>query len=44
MIWIVIGLIAVVALALVVVIVLDDVAENHEGPGAAPYDSPSGDL
>lgn len=31
-----------VVLGLIVVTVLDDLGENHEGPGAVPYGSPTG--
>lgn len=37
------GVVAVLALAVLVVkLVLDDVSENHEGPGVVPYDPPDG--
>lgn len=42
MIWILAGVVLVVALGVLVCrLVLDDVAENHEGPGVVPYDPPS---
>jgi hypothetical protein len=37
-----IGAMAVFGLALALVTILDDVAENHTGAGVVPYDSPTG--
>lgn len=43
MILIALGLVVVAVLGLAVAkLVLDDVSENHAGPGVVPYDSPTG--
>lgn len=40
--WVLAGVVLVVVLGLVLVTVLDELSENHEGPGAQPYDRPGG--